>query len=86
MHVYNNYYKKFFNFLLQYIRMNPKNINFDDNKIKKVTFTKKAKKYLTQIILMLIKYYFLKKNHMAKIIHLYTLLDIMIMMLLGHYV
>ena len=85
MHVYNNYYKNFFSSLLHYIRMNPKNINFDDKKIKKVTFTKKAKKYLTQIILMLIKYHFLKKNHMEKIICLYTLLDIMIMMLLNHY-
>ena len=35
--------------------MNGKNISFDNKKIKKVTFTKK-KKYLTQMILMLIKY------------------------------
>ena len=36
---------------------------------------------------MLIKYYLsLKKKLMAKTIHLYTLLDIMIMMLLDHYV
>ena len=35
---------------------------------------------------MLIKYKALKKSHMAKIIHLYTLLGIMVMMLLDHYV
>ena len=51
-----------------------------------MTFTKrKTKKYLIQMILMLIKYQFLKKN-MAKIIHLNTLLDKMIMMLLDHYI
>ena len=38
------------------------------------------------MILILIKYQFLKKNHMAQIIHLNTLLDTMIMMLLDHYV
>ena len=39
------------------------------------------------MVLMLIKYWPLKKpkNHMAKIIHLNTLLDIMIMILLDHY-
>ena len=37
--------------------MNEKNINFDNKKIKKVTFTKKnEKKYLILMILMLIKY------------------------------
>ena len=35
--------------------------------------------------LMLIKYWSLKKYHMAKIIHLNNLLDIMIMILLDHY-
>ena len=34
---------------------------------------------------MLMKYLFLKKNHMVQKIHLNDLLDIM-MMLLGHYV
>ena len=38
------------------------------------------------MILILIKYLSLKKNNTVKIIHLYTLLDIMIMMLLGNYV
>ena len=35
---------------------------------------------------MLIKYKSLKKNNMANIIHLNTLLGIMIMMLLDHYI
>ena len=35
--------------------MNTNNINFDNKKIKKVTFTKKTTKYLIQMILMLIK-------------------------------
>ena len=34
---------------------------------------------------MLIKYSSLKKYHMVKIIHLNTLMDIMIMILLDHY-
>ena len=36
--------------------------------------------------LMLMKYQFLKNNHMAQRIHLNTLLDTMIMVLLDHYV
>ena len=35
--------KKFSFFSLQYIRMSGKNINFDDKKIKKVTFIKTKK-------------------------------------------
>ena len=35
---------------------------------------------------MLIKYKFLKKNHMVKKAHLNTLLDIVIMITLDHYV
>ena len=65
--------------------MNTKNINFEDKKIKKVTFTK-TKKYFRMIILMLIKYKFLKKNHVAQRMLLNTLSDMMIMMLLDHYV
>ena len=38
------------------------------------------------MILMLIKYESLKKNHMAQIMHLNTLLDIMTMMPLEHYI
>ena len=45
MHVYPNYYKKIFYFFsLSYIRMNGKNINFNNKKIKKSTFTIKTKK------------------------------------------
>ena len=38
------------------------------------------------MILVLVKYKFLKKKHTTKRIHLNTLFDIMIMMLLDHYV
>ena len=87
MQVYHNYYNFFFLlFSLHSIKMSTKNINFDNKKIKKSDFYKKTKKYLIQMILMLIKYWSLKKKHMANIIHLNTLLDIMIMMLLDHYV
>ena len=66
--------------------MSGKNINFDDKKkLKKANFTK-IKKYFEQMILMLAKYKFLKKNDTAKRMHLNTLLDIMIMTLLDHYV
>ena len=86
MLVYPNYYIFFLLFPLLYIRMNGKSINFDNNNIKKATFTKKkTKKYLIQMILMLIKYQSLKKNNTTNIIHLNTLLDIMITVLLDHY-
>ena len=67
--------------------MNRKNINFDDKKkIKKVTFTKKEEIFNIDDIdvnkILVSK----KENHMTKIILLYTLLDIMIMTLLDHYV
>ena len=45
MHAYNNYYKNIFIFFILYIKMNGKNINFDDKKSKKLNFTK-IKKYL----------------------------------------
>ena len=45
MHVYHNYYKKSFTFFpLPHIRMNGKNINFDNKKIKKGDFYNKTKK------------------------------------------
>ena len=53
--------------------MNTSSINFNNQKIKKSDFTIKTKKYLIQMILMLIKYYYLKKKHTANIIHLNTL-------------
>ena len=43
MLVYPNYYIFFLLFPLLYIRMNGKSINFDNNNIKKATFTKKKK-------------------------------------------
>ena len=73
MHAYPNYYlKTFYFFSLLYIKMNGKNINFNNKNIKNVTFTIKTKKYLIYMILMLIKYQSLKKNNMANIIHLNT--------------
>ena len=66
--------------------MSGKNINFGDKKkSKKANFTK-IKKYFEQMILMLVKYKFLKKNDTAKRMHVNTLLDIMITTLLDHYV
>ena len=65
--------------------MSGKNINFDNKKIKEVTFTK-TKEHFRQMTLMLVKYKFLKKNHTAQRMRLNTLSDIMIMMLLDHYV
>ena len=65
--------------------MSGKNINFDDKKIKKSDFYKNKKLNsiddidVNEILVS-------KKNHMAQIIHLNTLLDVMIMMLLDHYV
>ena len=84
MHVYPNYYKKFSSLG---IRMNVNRINFDDKKIcKSDLYNNNNKKYLIQMILMLIKYQSLKKNNMVNIIHLNTSLGIMTMMLLDHYV
>ena len=65
--------------------MSGKNINFNDKKIKKSDFYKNKKLNsiddidVNEILVS-------KKNHMAQIIHLNTLLDAMIMMLLDHYV
>ena len=87
MHVYPNYYKKkFIVFSSQSIRMSRNNINFNDKEIEKSNFYKKIKTYLIQTISMLIKCQSLNKNNMANIIHLNTLLGIMIMMLLDHYI
>ena len=65
--------------------MNGKNINFDNKNIKTSHFYKNKTPFHIDDI-MLIKYKSLKKNHMANVIRLYTFLDIMIMILLGHYV
>ena len=70
-------------FLLDYIIMSRKNINFDDKKIRKSNFYENKKKF-RETTLMLIIYQFLKKNHMAIKIRLNTLLDIMIMISLDN--
>ena len=61
-------------------------ISTTKKKIKKVTFTKENKKIFNIDDIDVNEILVSKKNHMAKILHLYTLLDIMIMMLLDHYV
>ena len=67
--------------------MNGKNRNFDNKKIEKSNFYNKNKKIfniddidVNEILVSL------KKNNMVSIIHLNTLLGIMIMMLLDHYI
>ena len=66
--------------------MSGKSINFDDKKIEKIDFYKKTKKIfniddtdVNKILVSKKEPYCIKK-------HLNTLLDIMIMMLLDHYV
>ena len=46
MNAYNNSCRKILIFLIQYIKMNGKNKNFDNKKNKKVTFTIRIRKYL----------------------------------------
>ena len=65
--------------------MNEKSINFHNKNIKKSDFYNKNKKIFNIDDIMLIKYYSLKENNMANIIHLNTLLGIMITMILDHY-
>ena len=65
--------------------MSRNSINFDDKKIEKNDFYKNKKMFNiddTDVNKILVS----KKNHMAKIMHLNTLLDLMITMLLDHYV
>ena len=64
--------------------MNGKNINFDDKKIKKSDFYEKNKKIFNMDDIDVNKILVCKKRTI--IIPLCTLLDIMIMILLGHYV
>ena len=73
MHVYHNCYKNKHFYFSSLIYKN----ELDFTKIKKIFDIDDID--VNKILVS-------KKNHMAKIIHLYTLLDIMIMMLLGHYV
>ena len=67
--------------------MSGNSINFNNNKIKKTGFyNKKNKKMVNIDDIDVNKILFSKKNNMVNIIHLNTLLGIMIMMLLDHYV
>ena len=67
--------------------MSGNRINFDEKKIKKVTSTITiTKKYFNIDDIDVNKILVSKKNNMANIIHLSTLLGIMIMMLLNHYI
>ena len=67
--------------------MNGKNINFDNKKIKKSNFYNKNKKIFNIDDIDVNKILLSKKVQYGKyIIHLSTLLDIMIMMLLDHYI
>ena len=66
--------------------MSGNNINFDNKKIKISNFYKNKNKKIFNIDSIDVnKILVSKKYHMAKIIHLNTLLDIMIMILLDHY-
>ena len=66
--------------------MSGNNINFDNKKIKISDFYKNKNKKIFNIDSIDVnKILVSKKYHMAKIIHLNTLLDIMIMILLDHY-
>ena len=77
-----NYYKN----SLPYIRMNKKIINFNDKKINKSDFYNKDKKIFNIDDIDVNKILVSKKNNMVNIIHLNTLLGIMIMILLDHYI
>ena len=65
--------------------MSQKNINFDDKKIKKGEFYKNKKVFQIDNI-GVAKILVSIKDPMAQRTHLNTLLDIMIMILLDHYV
>ena len=66
--------------------MSGNSINFDDKKIKKSDFYNKNKKIFNINDIDVNKILVSKKNNMVNIIHLNTLLGIMIMMLLNHYI
>ena len=68
-----------------HIRMSGKSINFDDKKINKSEFYKNKKAFQIDEVddnKILVS----KKDHMSQRVHLNTLSNIMIMMLLDHYV
>ena len=87
MHIYPNYYiKKFYFFSSQSIRMNGKNINFNDKIIKKSDFYNNKNKIIFNIDdIDVNKILVPKKEQYGNIIHLNTLVGAMIMMLLDHY-
>ena len=86
MHVYPDYYKKIFYFFsLQSISASGNSIIFDDKNLKKRNFYKNKKIFNIDDI-DVNKILVSKKNNMVNIIHLNTLLGIMIMMLLNHYI
>ena len=66
--------------------MNGNNINFDNKNIKKSDFYNKNKKIFNIDDIDVNKILVSKKNNMVNIIHLNTLLGIMIMVLLDHYI
>ena len=67
--------------------MSGNSINFNNNKIKKSDFyNNKNKKIFNIDDIDVNKILVSKKNNMVNIIHLNTLLGIMIMMLLDHYI
>ena len=66
--------------------MNGRNINFDNKKNQKSDFYNKNKKIFNIDDIDVNKILVSKKNNMVNIIHLNTLLGIMIMMLLDHYI
>ena len=68
-----------------YIRMKGKNINFDDKKIRKSEFYKYKKVFKIDHI-DVNKILVSKKPQMAQRMHLNTLSDIIIMILLDHFV
>ena len=66
--------------------MNKKSINLNDKKINKSNFYNKNKKIFNIDNIDANKILAIKKNNMVNIIHLNTLLGIMIMVLLDHYI
>ena len=66
--------------------MNENSINFNNKNIKKSDFYNRNKKIFNIDDIDVNKILVSKKNNMVNIIHLNTLLGIMIMMLLDHYI
>ena len=66
--------------------MNENSINFNNENIKKSDFYNRNKKIFNIDDIDVNKILVSKKNNMVNIIHLNTLLGIMIMMLLDHYI